>query len=135
MVETALYSYARIAMLEGRFSKAKFGGQAEFSILAFQKTANFLQAVFSDGVDFSEARFNGAFQLGMAKFQSLSDFTNVTFVGWGEAGFNLIFWWRDGIRRSSKPLNGGDVDTLSEKASLRNALFFSTMIFPAPRVP
>jgi|GEM_PF-6700250 len=45
MVETALYSYARIAMLEGRFSKAKFGGQAEFSILAFQKTANFLQAV------------------------------------------------------------------------------------------
>jgi hypothetical protein len=74
-----------IAMLEGRFSKAKFGGQAEFSISAFQKKANILQAVFSDGADLAEARFNGAFQLGMAKFQSLSDFTKASFVWEGPA--------------------------------------------------
>jgi hypothetical protein len=43
--------------------------------------------------------------------------------------FALIFWRNDGIRRSSKPFQGGEVDPVPERATLRNALFFSTMIF------
>lgn len=44
--------------------------------------------------------------------------------------FGLIFWAGDGIRRSSKPLSGpAEEDSIPERVSLRNALFFSTMIF------
>jgi uncharacterized protein YjbI with pentapeptide repeats len=44
--------------------------------------------------------------------------------------FALVFWAGDGIRRSAKPLQGlTEVDPVPERASLRNALFFSTMIF------
>lgn len=44
--------------------------------------------------------------------------------------FALIFWRGDGIRRSSKPLQGpAEQDSVPERATLRNALFFSTMIF------
>ena len=44
--------------------------------------------------------------------------------------FGLVFWWGDGIRRSSRPLSGpAEVDSLPERATLRNALFFSTMVF------
>lgn len=44
--------------------------------------------------------------------------------------FALVFWMGDGIRRSSKPLSGpAEVDSIPERVTLRNALFFSTMIF------
>ncbi|MGV8128161.1 MAG: hypothetical protein ACP5PV_13280 [Methanothrix sp.] len=44
--------------------------------------------------------------------------------------FGLVFWWGDGIRRSSRPLSGpAEEDSLPERATLRNALFFSTMVF------
>ncbi len=44
--------------------------------------------------------------------------------------FALVYWMGDGIRRSSKPLNWpADEDSVPERATLRNALFFSTMIF------
>ena len=44
--------------------------------------------------------------------------------------FGLVFWIGDGIRRSSKPLSGPvEKDSIPERATLRNALFFSTMIF------
>lgn len=44
--------------------------------------------------------------------------------------FALVFWTGDGIRRSSKPLKGPEeLDSDPERATLRNALFFSTMIF------
>lgn len=44
--------------------------------------------------------------------------------------FALLFWVGDGIRRSSKPLSGpAEEDSIPERVTLRNALFFSTMIF------
>lgn len=43
--------------------------------------------------------------------------------------FALIFWIGDGIRRSSRPFQGAEADPVPERATLRNALFFSTMIF------
>lgn len=44
--------------------------------------------------------------------------------------FGLIFWMGDGIRRSAKPLSEPAMDgCFPERATLRNALFFSTMIF------
>ncbi len=44
--------------------------------------------------------------------------------------FAIAFWLGDGIRRSAKPLRGeAEIDTLPEKASLRNTMFFSTMVF------
>jgi uncharacterized protein YjbI with pentapeptide repeats len=44
--------------------------------------------------------------------------------------FGLLFWRGDGIRRSAKPLNEpAEVDRLPEHVTLRNALFFSTMVF------
>ena len=44
--------------------------------------------------------------------------------------FGLVFWKGDGIRRSSKPLSGpAEEDRIPERATLRNALFFSTMVF------
>jgi hypothetical protein len=44
--------------------------------------------------------------------------------------FAMIFWIGDGIRRSSKPLQGpAETDPVPERATFRNALFFSTMIF------
>jgi len=44
--------------------------------------------------------------------------------------FGLVFWKGDGIRRSSRPLSGpAEEDSLPERATLRNALFFSTMVF------
>ena len=44
--------------------------------------------------------------------------------------FGLIFWAGDGIRRSSKPLSGpAEEDSIPERVTLGNALFFSTMIF------
>jgi len=44
--------------------------------------------------------------------------------------FGLLYWTGDGIRRSSKPLSGPvEVDSIPERVSLRNSLFFSTMIF------
>ena len=44
--------------------------------------------------------------------------------------FGLVFWWGDGIRRSSRPLSGpAEEESLPERATLRNALFFSTMVF------
>jgi len=44
--------------------------------------------------------------------------------------FGLLFWCGDGIRRSAKPLNEpAEVDRLPEHVTLRNALFFSTMVF------
>ena len=44
--------------------------------------------------------------------------------------FALIFWIGNGIRRSAKPLQGPmEKDSVPEKATFRNALFFSTMIF------
>ncbi len=43
--------------------------------------------------------------------------------------FALIFWTGDGIRRSSRPFQGAETDPVPERATLRNALFFSTMIF------
>jgi uncharacterized protein YjbI with pentapeptide repeats len=43
--------------------------------------------------------------------------------------FALIFWGSDGIRRSSRPFQGWEIDPVPERATLRNALFFSTMIF------
>ncbi len=43
--------------------------------------------------------------------------------------FALIFWMGDGIRRSSRPFQGAEADPVPERATLRNALFFSTMIF------
>ncbi|MGB7570854.1 MAG: hypothetical protein WBL87_03770 [Methanothrix sp.] len=43
--------------------------------------------------------------------------------------FGLVFWRGDGIRRSSKPLSGpAEEDSFPERATLRNALFFSTMV-------
>ncbi len=45
------------------------------------------------------------------------------------AVFALIFWMGDGIRRSSRPFQGAEADPVPERATLRNALFFSTMIF------
>jgi hypothetical protein len=43
--------------------------------------------------------------------------------------FGLVFWWGDGIRRSSRPLSGPvEEESLPERATLRNALFFSTMV-------
>ncbi|MDM7912797.1 MAG: pentapeptide repeat-containing protein [Methanotrichaceae archaeon] len=45
------------------------------------------------------------------------------------AVFALIFWIGDGIRRSSRPFQGAETDPVPERATLRNALFFSTMIF------
>lgn len=44
--------------------------------------------------------------------------------------FALLFWWGDGIRRSAKPLNeAAEEDSVPERVTLRNALFFSTMVF------
>lgn len=44
--------------------------------------------------------------------------------------FGLVFWKGDGIRRSSRPLSGpAEEESLPERATLRNALFFSTMVF------
>jgi len=44
--------------------------------------------------------------------------------------FGLVFWKGDGIRRSSKPLSGpAEEDSFPERVTLRNALFFSTMVF------
>ncbi|MDD1760769.1 MAG: pentapeptide repeat-containing protein [Methanothrix sp.] len=44
--------------------------------------------------------------------------------------FGLIFWWSDGIRRSAKPLlEPIKENEVVEHATLRNALFFSTMVF------
>jgi len=44
--------------------------------------------------------------------------------------FALLFWIGNGIRRSAKPLQGPmEKDSVPEKATFRNALFFSTMIF------
>lgn len=44
--------------------------------------------------------------------------------------FALVFWRGDGIRRSAKPLQGTvEEDSVPERATLRNALFFSTMVF------
>lgn len=44
--------------------------------------------------------------------------------------FGLVFWRGDGIRRSSKPLSGpAEEDSIPERVTLRNALFFSTMVF------
>jgi uncharacterized protein YjbI with pentapeptide repeats len=43
--------------------------------------------------------------------------------------FALIFWIGDGIRRSSRPFQGAESDPVPERTTLRNALFFSTMIF------
>ena len=43
--------------------------------------------------------------------------------------FGLIFWWGDGIRRSAKPLLETIENEGVEHATLRNALFFSTMVF------
>ncbi len=43
--------------------------------------------------------------------------------------FALIFWIGDGIRRSSRPFQGAETDPVPERATIRNALFFSTMIF------
>jgi len=44
--------------------------------------------------------------------------------------FALLFWKGDGIRRSARPLNEpAEVDSVPERVTLRNALFFSTMVF------
>jgi len=44
--------------------------------------------------------------------------------------FAVVFWWGDGIRRSAKPLQGpAEKDSVPERVSFRNALFFSTMVF------
>jgi hypothetical protein len=44
--------------------------------------------------------------------------------------FALLFWRGDGIRRSAKPLNeAAEEDSVPEHVTLRNALFFSTMVF------
>ncbi len=44
--------------------------------------------------------------------------------------FALLFWRGDGIRRSAKPLNeAAEEDSVPERVTLRNALFFSTMVF------
>jgi len=44
--------------------------------------------------------------------------------------FALLFWRGDGIRRSAKPLNeAAEKDSVPERVTLRNALFFSTMVF------
>ncbi len=44
--------------------------------------------------------------------------------------FGLVFWRGDGIRRSAKPLNEpAEEDSVPERVTLRNALFFSTMVF------
>ena len=44
--------------------------------------------------------------------------------------FALVFWRGDGIRRSAKPLNeAAEEDSIPERVTLRNALFFSTMVF------
>jgi uncharacterized protein YjbI with pentapeptide repeats len=43
--------------------------------------------------------------------------------------FGLVFWAGDGIRRSSRPFQGAEADPVPERAILRNALFFSTMVF------
>lgn len=44
--------------------------------------------------------------------------------------FGLMFWMGDGIRRSARPLSEpARVGSLPEHATLRNSLFFSTMIF------
>lgn len=43
--------------------------------------------------------------------------------------FALTFWLGDGIRRSSRPFQGAEADPVPERATFRNALFFSTMIF------
>lgn len=44
--------------------------------------------------------------------------------------FALVFWRGDGIRRSAKPLQGpAERDPVPERATFRNALFFSTMVF------
>lgn len=43
--------------------------------------------------------------------------------------FALIFWAGDGIRRSARPFQGAESDPVPERATVRNALFFSTMIF------
>jgi hypothetical protein len=44
--------------------------------------------------------------------------------------YSAVFWWGDGIRRSSRPLSGpAEEDSLPERAALRSALFFSTMVF------
>jgi len=44
--------------------------------------------------------------------------------------FGLVFWKGDGIRRSSRPLSGpAEEDSFPERVTLRNALFFSTMVF------
>jgi uncharacterized protein YjbI with pentapeptide repeats len=44
--------------------------------------------------------------------------------------FALVFWRGDGIRRSAKPLNeAAEEDSVPEHVTLRNALFFSNMVF------
>jgi uncharacterized protein YjbI with pentapeptide repeats len=44
--------------------------------------------------------------------------------------YAVVFWRWDGIRRSAKPLRGSsEIDSVPERATFRNALFFSTMIF------
>ena len=44
--------------------------------------------------------------------------------------FGLVFWRGDGIRRSAKPLHEpAEEDSVPEHVTLRNALFFSTMVF------
>jgi len=44
--------------------------------------------------------------------------------------FALIYWAGNGIRRSAKPLQGlTEVDPVPERVTIKNALFFSTMIF------
>jgi hypothetical protein len=44
--------------------------------------------------------------------------------------FGIVFWKGNGIRRSARPLHGpAEEDSVPERASFANALFFSTMIF------
>ncbi len=44
--------------------------------------------------------------------------------------FAMVFWSGDGIRRSAKPLQGpAEKDAVPERVTIRNALFFSTMVF------
>jgi hypothetical protein len=44
--------------------------------------------------------------------------------------FGLVFWRGNGIRRSAKPLyEPAEEDSVPERVTMRNALFFSTMVF------
>jgi uncharacterized protein YjbI with pentapeptide repeats len=117
------FDFARVSVLQARFDRATFQGDARFSKAAFQGDAGFDGAIFQGDAGFVEATFQHDAEFVDAAFQRDARFHKAAFqgdAGFVDAAFQRDVWFLEATFQHDARFSG---------ATFRHDVWFSRVTF------